>query len=452
MKGEALRVMRLQRIMGLVTALVILLPMVIGEARARSLIRDAEIEQTLRNMSVPLMHAAGISPSTVNIYIIQDGSLNAYVAGGRNIFLHTGLLMDLKTPEELLGVIAHEIGHLAGGHQAQRAINLRNARGPALLGLLVGIGVGIAGGGDAGAGVAAATQAAIIRKFLANTRAQEASADQAALSYLIRAGIDPRGLQKVIETFRGQEVLAIGSVDPYVLTHPLSTNRMTLIERRVAETATRNWPKDPNRDYWHERMRAKLDGFLRDPTRTLDKLEGKPDSEPNLYRKAVAFHRDRDLDRALAAVDKLIKMRPRDAYYHELKGQILMESGRPADAIPYYRNAVRLAPGLPLLKSGLGQALLALNQPKANAEALKILQAARSADLADITALRNLSTAYERAGNRGMATLAAAERYALIGDTKSAIQLARRADGILPKGSPGWLRAQDILRLDRGDD
>lgn len=421
----------------------------LAEARGRSLIRDAEIEQTLRQMSLPLMQAAGLSPSTVNIYIIQDRSLNAFVAGGRNIFLNTGLLMELETPEELLGVIAHEIGHLAGGHQAKRAIDMRNATGPALLGMLIGIGVGIAGGGEAGAAVAAGTQAAIIRQFLSNTRAQEASADQAALSYLIRSGIDPKGLQSVIEMFRGQEVLAIGSVDPYVLTHPLSTNRMSLIERRVGETANRTWKTDRNREYWHARMRAKLEGFLRDPTRVLDRLEGQPEDEFNLYRKAVAYHRARDLSKALAAADRLIAKRPKDAFYQELKGQILLESGRAGDAIPYYRRAAQLAPGQPLLKSGLGRALLEPDQPKLNAEALQILKSARSADLADSSALRALSTAYERAGDRGMATLATAERYALSGDIKSAIVLAKRADGLLPKGSPGWLRAQDLLRLDR---
>ena len=442
---------RIQRLFLAIAIVAMLLPGS-AEARGRTLIRDAEIERTLRLMSLPLLQAAGLSPSTVNIYIIRDRAMNAFVAGGRNIFLNTGLLMDLRTPEELQGVVAHEIGHLAGGHQARRAIDLRNARGPALLGLLIGIGVGVVGGGEAGGAVTAATQAAIIRKFLANTRAQEASADQAALSYLIRAGIDPKGLQSVIEMFRGQEVLSIGSVDPYVLTHPLSTNRMTMIERRVSETAGRNWRKDAARDYWHRRMRAKLEGFLRDPTRVLDRLEGEPDDEFNLYRKAVAYHRLHDLPEALSATDRLIRLRPKDAFYQELKGQILLESGRAGEAIPYYRRAVQLAPKQPLLKSGLGRALLQPNKPKLNAEALRILKAARSADLADLSALRALSTAYERAGNRGMATLATAERYALTGDIESAIVLAKRAAGILPKGSPGWLRTQDILRLDHEKD
>jgi predicted Zn-dependent protease len=450
-KAGALKVRILRQIALVVLAVAVMWPSP-APARGFTLIRDAEIERTLRAMSTPLMQAAGVAPDTVNIYIIRHRSMNAFVAGGRNIFLHTGLLMDLETPEELLGVIAHEIGHIAGGHQALRAIDVRNAQGPAMLGILAGIAIGVAGGGEAGAALAAGSQEAIVRSLLRNSRAHEASADQAALSYLERAGIDPSGLRDVIERFRGQEVLSIGSVDPYVLTHPLSTERMTLIERRVAEAEGRTWPEDPERTYWHARMRAKLEGFLRDPTRVLDDLEGKPETEFSLYRKAVAHHQDHDLSRALSAVDALISKRPDDAFYTELKGQILLESGRAEDAIPYYRRAMQLAPREPLIMAGLGRALLQPNQKRLNAEALAILKDARNADLADASALLDLSTAYERAGDRGMATLASAERYALIGDTESAVQLARRAAGVLPNGSPGWLRAQDILRLDKKND
>jgi len=280
-------------------------------------------------------------------------------------------------------------------------------------------------------------------------RAEEASADQAAISYLARAQIDPQGLIEVVERFRGQEVLSIGSVDPYVQTHPLSTRRMSLLERRVGEMSDRTWPENPERAYWHARMRAKLIGFLKRPETVLDRLEGVPETEFTLYQKAVALYRLPDPSAAVAAVNRLIATRPNDPYYAELKGQILLETGRPAEAIAPYRRAVRLAPNEPLLWSGLGRALLQPNRPETNAEALRVLKKARAGDLADVAALRDLATAYDRAGNRGMATLATAERYALTGAIKDAVRLARRAAGILPKGSPGWLRAQDILKLDR---
>ena len=424
----------------------------VSSADARSLIRDAEIERTLGRMSAPIFQAAGLAPQSVELYIINDRSLNAFVTGGRRIFLHTGLLKELDTPEEVLGVIAHEAGHIVGGHEARRAINLRNAQGPALVGVLLGIAAGVAGGGDAGLALATGSQGAIQRALLKYNRAEEASADQAGISYLVRAGIDPIGLQRVIERFRGQEVLAIGNLDPYVLTHPLGTERFSLIERRISERRGTSYAVDAERNYWFARMQAKLDGFLDNPERVLDRLAGKPETEMVLYEKAIALHRVPDSNAAVSAMDRLIALRPNDPFYIELKGQILLESRQPQRALPNYRRAVALAPNEPLIKAGLGRTLLQLREPRADAEALQVLQDARSDDLADVAVLRDLATAYERAGDTGMATLATAERYALRGDVKNAVSLARRAGAILPQGSPGWLRAQDILKLDQSDE
>ena len=418
-------------------------------AAAGGLIRDAEIERTLREMTTPIFQAAGYRPDSIDLYIINDSTLNAFVANGNNMFLHTGLLQTLETPEELLAVIAHETGHIAGGHQIRRQINVRNARGPSLLGLLVGIAAGVAGGGGAaGTAIIAGSQSVIQRTFLRYNRGEEAAADQAALDYLARAQVDPSGLLKLFARFRGQEVFNLGNIDPFILTHPLSTERMQLIERRVAQAATRKYPANPERDYWHGRMRAKLIGYLDSPERVLNRLEGQPETEEVLYTKALALYRLPALREAVAATDRLIALRPDDPFYIELKGQILFETGQAEQAVPLYRQAVRLAPGEPLLEAGLGRALLSLNRPEADAEALEVLQNARRRDLGDAVALRALATAYSRAGNQGMAGLATAERYALTGHVKDAMLHARRAASALPEGSPGWLRAQDILSLE----
>ncbi|MDT8343624.1 MAG: M48 family metalloprotease [Thermohalobaculum sp.] len=418
-------------------------------AQSFGLIRDAEIERTLASMSAPVFTAAGISPASVDLFIINDPSLNAFVAAGRNIFLHTGLLIQLETPEELIGVIAHETGHITGGHLARRMIQLRNAQGPALIGLLLGIAAGVAAGSsDAGTAIAMGSQSLITRNLLRFSRAEEASADQAALDYMARAQVNPDGMLKVLEKFRGQEVLSVGNLDPYTLTHPLSTQRVQLIQREVAATAGRDFPPDPQRAYWHARMRAKLEGFLQSPQRVIDRYEGAPETETVLYAKAVAYHRMPDPRQALAAMDRLLVLRPDDPFYLELKGQILFEQAQPAEAVGYYRRAVVAAPSEPLLKSGLGRVLLALNTPAASAEALRILESARRDDSGDTAMLRDLAVAYSRAGDQGMATLVTAERLALGGNTKDAALHARRASSILAEGSPGWLRAQDIVALD----
>ena len=416
-------------------------------AASISLVRDAEIERTLRQMSSPIFRAAGLDPGTVNLYMVNSRSLNAFVAGGRNIFLFTGLMSELETPEELLGVIAHETGHISGGHLARRAINVRNAQGPALLGLLLGIAAGAAGGGDAGTAVLGASQDLVRRSLLRFNRGEEAAADQAALSYLERSGINPEGLLRVVERFRGQEVLSIGSVDPYVQSHPIGAQRTSLLQSRIAANAGRTWPEDVERTYWHTRLRAKLEGFLDDPRRVLDTYADAPETEFTLYAQAIALHRLPATSEAIATVNRLISLRPKDPFYIELRGQILLESGRAEQAIPDYREAVRLAPREALLKAGLGRALLQLNEPGANAEALAVLQDARNADLGDASALRDLALAYARAGDTGMAALATAERLALGGNLEDAALQAGRASTILPEGSPGWLRAQDIIAL-----
>jgi predicted Zn-dependent protease len=428
-------------------AMALVLALAAQPAAALGLIRDAEIERTLGRMSEPVFRAAGMRPGSVAIYVVNSRELNAFVAGGRNLFLHTGLLIELETPEELLGVIAHEAGHLAGGHQARRAINIREAQGPALLALLLGVAAAAAGGGEAGAAASAGAQEALRRAMLAYNRGEEASADQAAVRYLERVGVDPSGLVKVLERFRGQEVFTVGNTDPYVLTHPLSTRRMQLLEEAVASVEG-PFPENPERAYWHERMRAKLSGFLEPPRRVLNRLEGAEADEPTLYARAVALHRLPAPGDALAAVDRLIALRPEDPFYLELKGQILHESGRAQQAVPYYRRAVSRAPEEPLVKAGLGRALLALETPEADREALEVLKDARARDRGDPAALRALATAYSRAGETGMATLATAERFALTGRTEDAVLHARRASKLLSEGSPGWLRAQDILVLE----
>lgn len=428
-----------------VLAAVAVLALPAGPAGALGLIRDAEIERTLDRISAPILGAAGLSPSTVEILIVNDRSLNAFVAAGRNIFIHTGLLMKLESAEALGGVIAHEAGHIAGGHMARRAIGLRNARGPALIGVLLGIAAGAAGGGEVASAIIGGSAGALQRQFLAHSRAEEASADQAALGYLARAGMGASGLLDVMQMFRGQEVFSAGNRDPYVLTHPLSSERVQLIERRAAETAGMGANADLN--YWTGRMRAKLRGFIDVPERVLDQIEGEPETEETLYAKAVALHRLGDLRGSVVALDRLLATRPADPFYTELKGQVLFESGQAEAALPFYRRAVQLAPGEPLIGAGLGRVLLALNTPATDAEALHVLEAARAADDADPTALRDLAVAYQRAGDEGMATLATAERFALSGRIEDAQLHADRAATILPSGSPGWLRAQDILNM-----
>ena len=411
-------------------------------AAAQSLIRDAEIERTLDRLAAPVLEAAGLSPGRVEILIAEDPSLNAFVATPQAMVLHSGLLSRFERPETLIGVIAHEAGHIAGGHLQRRAIAARQLQGPAAVAMALAIAAGAAGGGEAAAALAIGGPEAARRSFLSHTRAEEAAADQAALDAMTGAGIDPDGMLDILRSFAGQEVFLSDRLDPYAVTHPLSSERIALLERRVAAASTRGARLDPELAYWHDRMQTKLDAFLERPERVLARLEREdPEAETTLYARAIALHRMARTEEALAELERLLRRRPDDPFFWELRGQILLEAGRADEAVEPLRRAVALAPDEPLIRGLLGRALLGAGDPR---EALETLERAARDDPGDARVLRDLAYAYARAGRDGDAALATAERLAVAGAFQEAHRQARRAQDLLPEGSPGWLRADDI--------
>lgn len=416
-----------------------------GPILAAGLIRDAEIERTLQSAARPLLQKAGLPVSSTNILIVNDRSMNAFVAGGNNIFINAGLVMRLKSVEMLQAVIAHEIGHITGGHASQRAANLAGAQSAAGLGMILGLITAAAGSPQAGAAVAFGSSDAVHRSILSNTRAQEASADQSGARYMAAAGIDPAAAIELLDLFRGQELLSVRNIDPYAQTHPLSSERISRLRSYVAAYRPRDSAQRPDLAYWYARASAKFRGFLDSPKSTLKRNPASDDSEAALLARAIAWHRLPDAAKATTAIDRLITMRPDDAFYHELKGQFLLESGKAAAAVKSYRKAAGLAPDEPLIQSGLGRALLATDTGANNKAALAILKKAYTTDSRDAMTLYNLALAYARDGQAGMASVITAERYALASDFKQATIHAERAKQVLPQGTSGWLRADDIV-------
>ncbi|MBB5223999.1 putative Zn-dependent protease [Amaricoccus macauensis] len=427
----------------LLAAIVVALP-----AAAQSLIRDAEIEQTLQRLAYPLFRAAAVSPSTVRIYIVNDPEPNAFVAGGSNIFVNTGLLTELGSMDEVQAVIAHELGHLTGGHQVTRGESLAGAKTFGVLGMIGAAAATVAGSPEAGLAIMAGSSQAAMRNLLAHTRAEEAAADQSGLRYLSAAGADPDAMLRVLDHFRGQDAMLGGyNVDAYARSHPLWSERISLIEERVAKLP-KGKPPSPEDDYWYRRMVAKLEAFLSSPATTLRAYPDGDTSEAARLARAVAWHRRPDPAKAVAAIDALIAIRPDDPWYNELKGQFLLETGRAAPAAAAYRRAAELAPDEPLVLAGLGRALLNEDGPDAATEARKVLARAQSLDrVGDPGMLRDLALAEARLGNDGAAALATAERFSLMSDWRDAARNAQRASDLLPYGSPGWQRAQDLVTI-----
>ncbi len=417
-------------------------------AMAANLIRDAEIEQTLKRVANPIFRAALLNPATVHIFIVEDPEMNAFVAGGQNIFINTGMLTNLKSIDQLRAVIAHETGHIADGHLARRDQGLQGPRTIALLGMVGAAAATIGGSPQAGLAIAAGSQQTAQRRALAYSRAEEASADQAGLRYVAAAGGDPNAMLEVLRRFEGQEALTGAQVDPFVQSHPMWSDRIDMLEQRVAKLP-KGKPPAPEDVYWYDRMVAKVDAFLRTPAQTIRAHPISDTSETATLARAIAWHREPDIARGTAETARLIAMRPDDPYYLELKGQFLLESGQAAPAAEAYRAAAARAPKEPLILGGLGRALLNTDDDANIAEARDVLARAVTLDRTNPSVWRDLAYAEARLGHEGQAALATAERFLAQGKPTDAARNARRASDLLPVGSPGWQRAQDMIFVTR---
>ncbi|HEY9039340.1 MAG TPA: M48 family metalloprotease [Roseovarius sp.] len=411
-------------------------------ARALSLLRDPDIEYALLQLAQPILQQAGLNANRMNVLVIDDRTLNAFVVDRDTIFIHSGLLLKMETPQMLQSVIAHEAAHIANGHLVRRPQNMRNARTAAGLGLALAAAAGaVSGNAQAAAGIALGAQGTAKRLFFAHTQAEESSADSAGVAYMMRAGRDPSGAVAVMDIFRGQEALSAARQDPYARTHPLSADRIRVLQRQTAAYAGKLPPGNADL-YWFARAKGKLSAFSRGPKWTLTRAGESGFADVGHMRSAVAWHRQSNLNRALAEMDHAIALRPDDAFYHELRGQILMESRQFDAATAAYARAVNAAPDHALVLGSYGRALVAQGQ---YVKALDVLQKARARDGRDARVMRDLAVAYAKTGQGGMASLVTAERYAMIGRLEDAEIQARRALGLLPNGSGGWQRAQDVL-------
>ncbi len=414
-------------------------------AQNLSLISDAETEGLVRDLAEPIFAAAGLTTDSVSVHIVNNRALNAFVAGGQRIFLFTGLIVEAADPNEIVGVLAHETGHIAGGHLARTQDALRGASAVAILSAVLGVAaVAAGGGGAAGAAVIGGGAQIAGQTVLQYSRVQESAADQAAIRYLEDTGQTARGLVNVLEKLSGQEALASSNQSAYARTHPLSRERILALEERIRHATSSDASSDPLLVARFDRVRAKVSAFL-EPRRVARDYPDADQSVAAQYARAIAAHRTGRLDLALAGIDALTREFPADPYFHELKGQILFENGGREKALPPYQEAVRLAPDEPLLRLALGQALVALNDTQLNSEAIDHLREAVRIDRELSAAWGQLAIAYGRDEQFGMSSLASAEQAITSGRLDEARGHASRAERLLPVGSPGHLRAQDIL-------
>ena len=409
-----------------------------------SLIRDAEVEDIIRDYAAPLLEAAGLGDGAVKLHIVNDPNINAFVAGGPNLFLSSGMLAAAEDPGEIIGVLAHEIGHIAGGHLVRTRDALENASAEMILATVLAAGAIIAGEGEVGSAIVSGGQAMAQQSFLRYSRAQEESADQAAIRLLDTTGQSAAGLLRMFQRLEERERFSIGEVNSYARTHPLTRERIRFVRDLVAGENRAGDAAPDAHSFAHRRMVAKLKGFLDPPEETFRAYPAEDESTEARYARAIAYYRIPDLERALAALDALLADHPDDPWFHELKGQILFENGRVREAIAPYSRAVALKEDAALLRLGLARALIETGDAALIAHAVENLEAASRLEPKEPQHWYQLGIARGRAGERAASSLAFAEAAYLRGDADKARYHATIAAEGLPRDSARWLRAEDI--------
>jgi predicted Zn-dependent protease len=423
------------------------------ENRGPPTIRDTEAEQLLRDYTRPILRAAGLEKHNIQMVIINENTFNAFVADGRRIFVNYGAIMQSETPNQIIGVLAHETGHLAGGHLAKIREQLANAQTQMIIAMLLGAGALVAGArsgsnsglSNAGAAAMSAPQEVIRRTLLSYQRQQEENADRAGVKYLTAIGQSPRGMYETFKRFTNESLFAARGADPYLQSHPMPVDRVAALEELGRSSPYWDKKDDPALQLRHDMVRAKISAFMERPDTTYRRYPTSSNSLPARYARAIVSYRHGDLRVALAQIDQLIQEQPSNAYFYELRGQALLEGGRPVEAIAPLRKAVALSNNAPLIEMLLGQALVASNNNAYTDEAIAILRAAVTRETEAPIGFSQLAMAYGRKGDYAQADLASAQAAFLRGDNKTARDLASRAKTRFAIGTPGWVKADDIV-------
>lgn len=418
-----------------------------AQGRQISLIRDTEIETTIRTYTTPIFLAARLDPAAVRIYLVNDNQINAFVAGGQNLFINTGLLMQSKDAGQVIGVIAHETGHIEGGHLTRVHDALRRNTAENILAMVLGAAAMVAGAPEVGSAVMLGGQNVATRNLLQYSRTQEGAADAAAMRYLDATQQSAEGLLTFFQLLAKQDLLVSTRQDPYLRTHPLTQDRIAALDAFVQRSPYSNKPVDPKLEAMHRRMVAKLSGFLEDPVQVKRRYPPSDTSLEARYARAVADHRMNRPKEALAGMDSLLAEYPNDPYFLELKGQILLETGRPREALGPYRKAVEQLPDAPLLRSDLARIEMGLDDEALLNDAITNLRLSLLRDADRPGVWRQLAVALGRDGQEGESALALSEEALLLGKPADAKYHAGKAERLLPPGSPDWLRAQDIQQV-----
>lgn len=444
----------------LVTAAAIALlpvPAAHGQAKGPPVLRDTETEQLLREYTRPILRVAGLEKQNIQMVILNEASFNAFVADGRRIFVNYGAILQSETPNQIIGVLAHETGHLAGGHLSKLREQLATAQTQMIIAMLLGAGAiavgstrgsnsaGNNGLANAGAAAIAGPQEMIRRTLLSYQRQQEENADRAGVKFLTATQQSPKGMYETFKRFTSESLFAARGADPYLQSHPMPAERVAALQEFASSSPYWDKKDDPALQLRHDMVRAKISAFMERPETVYRRYPQTNDSLPARYARAISTYLHGDLRSALAQIDALIQVQPNNPYFYEVRGQALLESGKPAEAVAPLRKAVALSNNAPLIEMLLGQALVGTDNKAYTDDAVRILRAAVAREPEAPLGYTQLAMAYGRKGDYAEADLASAQAAYLRGDNKTARELATRAKTRFAVGTPGWVKADDIV-------
>ena len=419
------------------------------KARCLNLVHDGEVEEALRGWMMPVLLAADLEPKQFNLYVVADPEPNAFVSGGQNIFVNSGMITYADNLSQLLGVLAHETGHIAAGHIAQFDELRQNAMRQMGIAALLGLGAGLAGGGSAGVAALLGGQHIAERKILAEVRTREAAADEAAVRYLDEIGLSPWGLKQFMEKLDALQALSDAPPSPYLLTHPITSSRIEVMAAKTRLSSDSHSPPLVE-ELKFQRIRAKLAAFIRTPVqKVFDSYPLKNRSFAARYAHAIAFSRQGRVGESINVLDELLGQHPQDAFLEELKGYVLFKSGDSESAINLFRRAASRKPNNVSLITELAMAELESGDPRMLDSTIRRLTTVVKSDKSTSRTMAwwLLSAAYDKKRALGNALLARAEWYLSLGNRDLATQTAAEAIKELAPATPAWRRAKSITAL-----
>ena len=411
---------------------------------AASLINDTETERVITELIEPLAAAANIPDGRLRVHIINDNEFNAFVMGGEDVYVYTGLLTQIKSPDALQAVIAHELGHTLGGHMAQMADRMNAEMTRTMLIQALGIGLMAVGGDPSlGAGVLAGSSGIAQQSMLAFTRDEERIADDMGLKLMIRAKLDPNGFIQVFEQMGHMTGALESRINPNRINHPLTAERLSNVRAQMEKIERGYQPQNAptnNQRAEYELVRAKLIGYLDSAENVATAYPNSDTSDAALYARAIARMRVGNLDDARIGTLTLISHNPQNPYFYELLGDIEYQLGHYDDSVDAYEKSLELTENAPQIETALALVLTERNKPDDRARAIEMCKRALLAEPMPLT-----YWVLARAYDDGRADWARAEYYHMIGNDKKAREYARRAQKSLRPNTPEYIKSGDIL-------